>query len=169
MQQCCTTSGAYSSALHYCMHSTPLCIALSALSALCTALWQSHARIVPSALALHMVANTCRQRCTSTTLPAQGTGRAGVQSGGWAQACITAQHCTALHCTAHCGCTLGLWHLTFCSPLHYFRFTDEYHGEDSGIADFNADVRERRRDAAANLLRFARLVETHCPEKCLTA
>jgi hypothetical protein len=54
--------------------------------------------------------------------------------------------------------------------LHYMRFTEEHAGADvQKLTAFNVEVRSRREDATANLRRYAKLLERHCPDNLLTA
>ena len=53
---------------------------------------------------------------------------------------------------------------------HYFRFADEYTGNDEAARkEVNDDIKSRRADAYANLKRFARLAEKHCSARVLSA
>ena len=63
-----------------------------------------------------------------------------------------------------------MWRSLCCAMLHYMRFTEEHAGADvQKLTAFNVEVRSRREDATANLRRYAKLLERHCPDNLLTA
>ena len=72
----------------------------------------------------------------------------------------------ALECE---GAALAFWNL-IAAMQHYFRFDDSYHGSlEVERQAVNQNIQGNRNDGYANLKRFARLGETHCGSKILTA
>ena len=67
------------------------------------------------------------------------------------------------------GLSTALWSL-IAAMQHYFRYNEEYTGQDPEERDeVNCRIQRNREDAFYNLHRFARLTEKHCSPKALTA